>query len=229
MKTSARRLTRWAAALALLVALSAQASPVAAAAPTRVTVDTYFAAGYERQIDGETCTAASTAMMMNFISGRDLNLNQRTVLKYEKPRDALGDRLQRGSDPLGWSLAATYFSANSGDQTTYRWVAYPSKTAAFNAAARAIAKVHKPVGLLVWNGGHAIVMTGFGATADPNKGAFTLTKIMTSDPYSRGATVGKHRTWTPSALPFGKYLQRDATRAYNNFWYGKWIVIVPVD
>ncbi len=203
--------------------------PTAAPAPPATTFkkDVYFAAGYERQIDGRTCTAASTAMMMNFLVQKDLNLNQMTILGYEQPRDALKDSVQHGSDPLGWSLAATHFSAAAGVPTTYAWKAYSSKTSALNAAAVALATYGKSVGLIVWNGGHAIVMTGYIATGDPAAGSFTLKSIYTSDPYTTGATVGKHRSSSVDSFAFGWYLQHDATATYNKAWFHKWVIIVP--
>ena len=189
--------------------------------------DVYFAAGYEQQIDGRTCTAASTAMMMNFLVQKDLKLNQMTILGYEQPRDALKDSVQQGSDPLGWSLAATHFSVAAGVPTTYAWKAYSSKSLALNAAAVAIATYGKSVGLVVWNGGHAIVMTGYIATGDPAAGPFTLNSIYTSDPYTSGATVGKHRSSSVASFAFGWYLQHDATATYNKAWFHKWVIIVP--
>ncbi len=203
--------------------------PVATPTPEVTTFkkDVYFAAGYEQQIDGRTCTAASTAMMMNFLVRKDLKLNQMTILRYEQPRDALKDSVQHGSDPLGWSLAATHFSAAAGAPTTYAWKAYSSKTLALNAAAVAIAKYGKSVGLVVWNGGHAIVMTGYIATGDPAVGPFTLNSIYTSDPYTSGATVGKHRSSSVASFDFGWYLQHDATATYNKAWFHKWVIIVP--
>ena len=110
--------------LGLLAVTAIGAGPVGAGGGD--SRDLYFSAGYERQIDGRTCTAASTAMMMNFIARRDLNLGQYTILRYEQPRDALNDAVQRGSDPLGWSRAATYFSRYTGRPTTYVWEAYDS-------------------------------------------------------------------------------------------------------
>jgi len=101
------------AVMPMLLALSAAAA-IAAAPVGAAPVDgreLYFSAGYERQVDSRTCTAAATAMMMNFIARRDLNLNQMSILRFEQSRDALNNAVQRGSDPLGWSRAATVFSA----------------------------------------------------------------------------------------------------------------------
>ena len=101
--------------------------------------DLYFIGSYERQVDSRTCTAASTAMMMNLLDRTDLNLPQLSILRFEQSRDALWDARQRGSDPLGWSRAASYFSRYTAQPTTYRWEAYPSRTAALKRAASQIA------------------------------------------------------------------------------------------
>lgn len=191
--------------------------------------DLYFANGYERQIDGRTCTAASTAMMMNYIADRDLGLGQMRILRYEQPRDALNNRIQLGSDPLGWSRAATRFSLRTAEPTHYVWQAFASKKRALRAAARAIARYDKPVGLVVWGGTHAIVMTGFSASANPAKGAFRLRTINTSDPYWSGPTVGRHRTWGVAAFPFTRYAQTDATTTYDRLWIGRYIIVVPTN
>jgi len=192
-------------------------------AATAYSRDVYFAGGYERQVDSRTCTAASTAMMMNFIARRDLNLDQQVILHYEQPRDALSNATQRGSDPLGWSRAATYYSRLTGRPTIYAWEAYGSAQAALRRAARQIAITGKPVGLLVQHGGHAMVMTGFSASSNPARTSrFTLGSIWVSDP--NGAA---HRAYPAGATPLNSYLQTDATPWYDTEWYGRYIVIVP--
>jgi hypothetical protein len=184
--------------------------------------DLYFAAGYERQVDNRTCTAASTAMMMNFIARRDLNLSQLAILRYEQPRDALDDAVQRGSDPLGWSRAATYYSRYTGRPTTYAWETYDTEMAALQRAARLIAWWGKPVGLLVSHGGHAVVMTGYTATRSPIQGKLGTLSVAVSDPY------GSHHYWIAAAdSPLDRYYQTDATTTYDRLWYGKYIIIAP--
>ena len=208
-------------ALLALLAMSAIAvGPVGAATGDRR--DLYFSAGYERQVDGRTCTAASTAMMMNFIARRDLNLTQLAILRYEQPRDALNDAVQRGSDPLGWSKAATYYSRYTGRPTTYLWEAYTSETVALQRAARLLAWTNKPVGLLVKHGTHAVVMTGYTATRSPLHGQFSLLTVIISDPYG-----SHHYSVAAPSSPLDRYYQTDATTTYDRLWYGKFIIIAP--
>lgn len=210
-------------ALALAIGLLSSASPVPASAGL-YTKDLYFSAGYERQIDSRTCTAAGTAMMLNFIARRDLNLNQAYILRWAQPRDALDDDVQRGSDPLGWSRALTYFSTKAGKGAfTYRWEAYSTEYISLKHAAKVIAQRNMPVGLLVSNGKHAMVMTGFEASADPRKGDFKLINVWISDPYG-----AKHQRYAAADSPLNKYLELDAIYDYyDKAWYGRYVIVAP--
>ena len=149
-------------ALVLVLGMAATLAAPPARAASAFYKDTYFTAGYERQVDSRTCTAASVAMMLNFIARRDLQLDQRAILAYEQPRDALKDSVQQGSDPLGWSKALTHYAYLTGKGPfTYVWEAYATESSALKRAATRIAQTNRPVGLLVSHGTHAMVMTGF--------------------------------------------------------------------
>ena len=188
--------------------------------------DLYFRDGYERQVDSRTCTAAAIAMMANFIVGRDLDLNQRAILRYEQERDALNDDVQRGSDPLGWSRGATAVTDFVGAGTTYAWVAHARQNAALRSAAWNIEHFGKPIGLLTKHGKHAVVMTGFEATADPDSGRdWTLLAVYVSDPL--GAS---HARYAPAnTSPLNRYWELDATAYYDRQWYNRWVMVVPRD
>jgi hypothetical protein len=206
--------------LTLLLVTAFGAAPAAAASTW--TRDLYFYGSWEQQIDSRTCTAASVAIMENLIARRDLNLGQMNILRYEQPRDALNNAVQRGSDPLGWSLAATHWSTVTPRPTTYRWEAYPTKTAALNRAAQQLAVTGKPIGLLVGHGTHAIVMTGVSTTANPKGGSFSVLTISISDPDG-----WHHRRYSGAGSPLNTYLELDATTWYDQQWYGKYVIIVP--
>lgn len=223
MTVRVRRLTI--ASIFCSLALSFGLAPITAAASGSegYAWDVYFSGGYERQVDSRTCTAAGTAMMMNFLAERDLGLRQLSILRYEQPRDALNDRVQRGSDPLGWSKAATYYSRYTGRPTTYAWQAFTSEYAALKDAAARIARFGKPVGLVVQHGKHAVVMTGFTANHDPNRGDdFKLVAVFVSDPYGR-----RHVLYPVADSPLNRYFELDATTTYDRLWYGKYITVAP--
>lgn len=219
-----RRLATIAAPMVFsLLMLGSLAGPAAASSTFKI--DLYLSAGYERQVDNRTCTAASTAMMLNFIARKDLHLNQMSILRFEQPNDALNDRVQRGSDPLGWSRAATEFSAREDISTVYAWKAYTSESTALRTAALAIARYHKPVGLVIWHGGHAVVMTGFEATRNPALGGrWTLKAVYITDPYG-----ARHARYSPALRsPLNTYLKLDATTKYDKAWYRKFVIIQPL-
>lgn len=185
--------------------------------------DVYFRSGYERQVDSRTCVPASVAMMLNFIAGRDLGLSQMGILRYAQPRDALNDSVQRGTDPLGWAKALTYFSTRAGKGAfTYNWEAYGSEGWALKRAARQIAFTNRPVGLLVKNGTHAMVMTGFEATADPRRGDFRVLYVWVSDPLGN-----RHQRYAAADSPLNRYLELDATAYYDSKWYRNYVIVAP--
>lgn len=212
------------ALLTLGVGLLVAASPGGTSAAEPYRQDTYRASVYERQVDNRTCTAASTSMMLNFVAGRDLDLSQLGILAYARPRDALNDARQRGSDPLGWARALTHFADRTGSEFTYKWEAFGSEAAALKRAAMQIARTGRPVGLAIWNGRHAVVMTGFQATRDPRQGDFDLTYVWISDPYGTA-----HTRYTTAGSPLDKYLELDATPTYDAAWYGKFVIVAPRD
>jgi hypothetical protein len=218
------RLRRFALALPLVLLLLALVGPMGTHAASEYYAHTYFGSAYERQIDNRTCVAASTAMMLNIMNGQDMNFDQMRILRYAQAHDALNDATQRGSDPLGWSRAASYFSKYTIRPTTYRWEAYNTEGAALRRAATQIARYGKAVGLLVQHGAHAVVMTGFTSTRNPLKGSFSLIGIYYSDP------LGVTNQYVSAAYsPLSTYRQLDATAEYDKAWYGKYIVIVPRD
>jgi len=204
-------------------ALVAALAPTSALGASSWARDVYFSQAYERQVDSRTCTAAATAMMMNMIDRHDLNMSQMTILRYEQPRDALNDSVQRGSDPLGWSRAATYFSRYTSRPTTYRWESYTSRAAALRRAVQQLARTAKPVGLLVAHGTHAVVLTGATASANPvATSSFSVGSIAISDPAGYS-----HRWYVSTASPLNTYLETDATAWYDSAWYGKYVIVVP--
>jgi hypothetical protein len=64
----------------------------------------------------------------------------------------------------------------------YRLVSLPDFDAAVQTAALALAETGKPVGLVVWAGHHAWVMTGFDATADVRRADARVTGVRVMDP-----------------------------------------------
>jgi hypothetical protein len=224
MPTSRRRFALRSRALVPLLVLGAFAMPATAQADSGYEMDLYFRAGYERQVDERTCVAASTAMMLNFITRRDLDLGQRRILRFAQANDGLDDDVQRGSDPLGWSAALTAYSADIAP-VTYEWRAFETEMEALRYAALAMASTGKPVGLTTTKGRHAVVMTGFEASKNPARASsWSLRAVLVSDP--NGARRARYAPASDS--PLNRYRELDATPELDAAWYGKFVIVVPV-
>jgi hypothetical protein len=77
-------------------------------------------------------------------------------------------------------------------------VSIPEYDEALRVAAAAIRATNRPVGLVMWRGRHAWVMSGFESKGDPRVvDDFTVTGVRVLDPlYPHG-----HSTWGPSPRP----------------------------
>ena len=128
----------------------------------------------------------------------------------------------------GWSKGLDSLGYGS-----YRVVGYDTIEEATAAAARAISLSGKPVGLLVWAGRHAWVMSGFRATADPvQTDKYRVTHAYVLDPlYPLHST-----TWGRSPEPNSR-LSLDALGNYfvprrrgrSGLMAGKYVLVMPVD
>jgi hypothetical protein len=109
------------------------------------------------------CVPAAIQTMMNIMSpGADHSRGAQDRY-YRLARRYSSDRLVgRGAEPEGW--ATVLERAGFGD---YEVIATKSRRGAIRAAATALRLTGRPVGLVVWRGAHAWVMSGFRATADP--------------------------------------------------------------
>jgi hypothetical protein len=136
------------------------------------------------------CVGASMQIMVNMIepgrdrtSGTQLRL-QKLARRWSGPRP---DGLERkGASVSGWAAGLTLLGVGP-----YKLVGASSLQAALRTAATAIRETGKPVGLLVWRGRHAWVMSGFETTGDPlTAPSFTVTGVNVHDPlYPYGSSV----------------------------------------
>jgi hypothetical protein len=196
MTTSRRRATR-ALGLLLGLLLLAAAAPMSAGAAPSHTVRVGSSRDFVAQKNFVQCVGASMQMMLNMIEpGRDGSARtqlrlQRLARDWSGPRPGGGQR--QGASVRGWASGLNIMGAGP-----YRLLGTTTLNQALKAAARAIARTGKPVGLLVWRGRHAWVMSGFTATADPLKtNKFRVTRAIVHDPlYPHGSSM-----WGPSPRP----------------------------
>lgn len=143
------------------------------------------------------CVGASMQMMLNILDVQDDRSAATQRRLQALARDLSGPTREgfkrQGASVRGWSAGL-----NQLDAGPYRFVGVATLDEALRLAATSIRQTGKPVGLLVWAGRHAWVMSGFKATADPNRTSdFRVTAAIVLDPlYPYGSS-----RWGPSPTP----------------------------
>jgi hypothetical protein len=176
-------------------------------------------------------------MMLNMMRPRDdrsaawqlelQNLARRYSARNWDGTEANGQvRQRRGASVRGWAFGLSRLGFGP-----YRVTSGATVEEAVLRAAIAMRKTGRPVGLLVWRGRHAWVMSGFEATADPltNREA-EITHVFVQDPlYPRTSSV-----WGKSPSPNTRLtieqLAQDfvARRRSSNFGMGgRWVIVMP--
>ena len=174
------------------------AAPASAAAADKgFAIDLAGKTDYVAQTNFVQCVGASMQMMLNMMSeGSDRSAaTQRNlqVLARELSGPSRTGRQRSGASVRGWAGGLNQLGAGP-----YRLTGTTTLEEALRLGAIAIRTTGKPVGLLVWRGRHAWVMSGFRATADPlTTTDFRVTGATVLDPlYPHGSSV-----WGPSPKP----------------------------
>jgi hypothetical protein len=214
--------------LMLAVTLLGVALPSAAAAEWPGRYSVYTKGSFSRQYTDYTCVGASVQMMLNMIHGRTDHSasNQRTYWRYGRAHGRYQPS-NNGVDPVGWVAALERFGA--GDYTISLATRYQPGLKKLATRMRATGR---PIGLFVHHGGHAWVMTGFQATADPRRTSdFEVTGVQVMGPlYPNGTINGRRydpgpRTWLSASQLRKKFTPLQWRRAPE--WSGRWVAVVP--
>jgi hypothetical protein len=187
------------------VALAPPQAPIPAAAPASTpapapvpepfALNLYREGDFVPQYTFDWCVAASIQMAHNLIDdtggGTWADRAQQNEL-WEMARARSSDSFN-GANPFGWAQVLT--EAGMGP---YAVMSIPGYEEAVRTAARAITETGRPVGLVMWSGRHAWVMSGFESVGDPRQFPdFSVTGIRVLDPlYPYGSGQ-----WGPSPAP----------------------------
>jgi hypothetical protein len=162
--------------------------------PRPFRIDLYTPAAFVSQATTTFCIPASLLTMMNMIDGRSVDSFAAQERLYDQARRFSTWRLRGdGAEAEGWAR-----TLNDHGYGPYVVHVSRTRTAAIATAARALRQTGRPVGLMMWRGAHAWVMSGFRATADPRVSSdFRVTHVVVSDPwYPRVSSI-----WGPSRPP----------------------------
>lgn len=169
--------------------------PTHAPAPQAFAVNLYQEGDFVPQYTFDWCVAASIQIAHNLIDdtggGTWVGRTQQNEL-WDLAR-ARSSNSFNGANPLGWAEVLTEVGMGP-----YAVVSIAYYEDALQTAARAIADTGRPVGLVMWSGRHAWVMSGFESLGDPGQfPEFSVTGIRILDPlYPHGSGQ-----WGPSPAP----------------------------
>ena len=231
-----------AAGPAVAVAATASEAPrkLSAAAPTGdFSMNLYEKGDFVSQYTKYWCIGASMQMMLNVIGVTD-DEKRASQERYMRIARSMGPSLRQVDH--GQSNSGTLGGAGSGGWARglvelgagrYEERALEGYGTAVRAAAYAVRTTNRPVGLIVWRGAHAWVMTGFTATADPlTDPDYRVTGIYVQDPwYPRVSSIWgpgqKPNRWLSIKALKGDFLPRRGGRWHAEL-AGKFVLVLPV-
>ena len=183
---------------------------------------------FVRQYTNYQCVGASLQIMRNMIWSWNSRAasTQRRLWRRARARSLY--TADGGADPFGWAAA----TATSG-HGRYVLVATDSMQATLRLAARSMALTHRPVGIVVWRGAHAWVLTGVDTTADPATTTdFQVVAGRIADPL-----YPKYRVWHRTIYRPGTRLSLSVLASNFSPYHdsrrdprieGKWVAIIPL-
>ena len=175
----------------------------------------------------EWCVGASLQMALNMSTDRERASRTDQGKLWEMARDRSYSPFG-GANPRGWTAALNDLGIGP-----YRLVSVPTLDEALILAAESIRATARSVGLVMWRGRHAWVMSGFESSADPRRSDnFDVTGIRVHDPlYPNGSSVwGKspkpNSLISPATLA-KQFAIRDSTRVNLGVPAG-YLLVLPV-
>ncbi|UVJ39550.1 hypothetical protein [Arthrobacter sp. CJ23] len=169
--------------------------PTPTPVPQAFALNLYQEGDFVPQYTFDWCVAASIQIAHNLIDdtggGTWADRAQQNEL-WEMAR-ARSSNAFNGANPIGWAEVLTELGMGP-----YAVVSIADYEDALQTAARAITDTDRPVGLVMWSGRHAWVMSGFESLGDPRQfPEFSVTGIRVQDPLHPYGS-GK---WGPSPAP----------------------------
>ncbi len=175
------------------------------------------------------CTAADVQIMRNIDRGTTDHsaTNQRKYFAYMRAHNRYAIPASDGVDPAGWTAGLRHFVDDR-----YRLVQSTSFESALRTSVTNLRKTGLPVAITVSRGGHAWIIVGFTATADPAvTSKFTVTSVRVV-----GSLWGlQSRTYGYDMKPNTKLTPKQLKTFFTPWhyakirmaWEGKWVSVQP--
>jgi hypothetical protein len=188
---------------------------------------------YVAQTNLVQCVGASMQMMLNMV-GPDADRSAATQRRLQNLARAWSGpsrngRVRQGASVRGWAAGLTMMGGGP-----YRVVGLKTIQEAMVTAAKAMRTTGRPVGLLVWRGRHAWVMSGFKATRDPLLRGARVTAAIVEDPlYPYGGSSAWGRSPAPgSTLSISELGRQFVPRRRSSRFgalAGKYVLVLPFE
>ena len=150
--------------------------------PGKFRMDLYSRGDHVRQVTTSMCVPASMQMMINMMEGGPPDRTRETQRELYQQARSFSPWLtaeRGGASARGWAAVLTQMGYGN-----FQLLTLSTMDEALRSAARQMRLTGKPVGLLVWSGRHAWVMSGFRATADPAwRNEFEVSAVWLEDPW----------------------------------------------
>jgi hypothetical protein len=210
------------------------AGPARSAARPAFSIDLYQDGDFVSQTNLSQCVGASMQMMLNMIGPTDDRTAETQRRFFDLARAAWSERVmatygagdREGAAPSGWATGLNTLGVGP-----YRVTSTDSIEGAVRLAALGIRSTGRPVGLLVWHGAHAWVMSGFEATADPALDPeAVITTVVILDPLYPRTTRSHGLAPAPGTRLSVAALGRDYLgwrRAHASPLTGRYVLVVP--
>ena len=155
----------------------------------------YRSGDFVAQYTNEWCVGASLQMTLNMATAKShtSRASQRALWKMAQARSFSP---YGGANPRGWTAALNDLGVGP-----YVLVSIPDFDGALEVAASAIRETRRPVGLVMWHGRHAWVMSGFESIGDPRvHDDIKVTGVRVLDPLYPNGSSAWGRSPKPNAL-----------------------------
>jgi hypothetical protein len=172
----------------------------------------YHRGDYVAQYTFEWCVGASLQMALRMTGASEDRSRSHQQALWEMARDRSFSPFG-GANPRGWTAALNDLGIGP-----YVLVSIPTFEEAVRTAAEAMRTTQRPVGLVMWRGRHAWVMSGYESVGDPAvHDDFEVTGVRVLDPLHPHSS----RVWGPSPAPNAlvsletlgrQFVLRDSTR-----------------
>jgi hypothetical protein len=196
------------------------------ASTARFSIDLFRRGDFVSEARTDWCVPAAIQMMalMDHVPGS--RLPSQATLNLRARALSSSRLVGAGSEPRGWAGVLDQLGIGP-----YRVVAEGTLAHAVAAAASALRRTRRPVGLVVWRGAHAWVVSGFTSTADPARGSFRVTGVRISDPWYPRTSSSFGRPHGPDTLVSLADLARNFLPYHRAVRYpgldGRYLLVLP--